>query len=132
MPRFLLIAFGLAWACQLPVYAGGREGGAALGLLASGFPRRARRRAIHLAPRHNRPYVDNTITLPRSVGSGTGVGNDSPDDAQLFVILDASAPLEPGRRFPLAGVREVHIGRMARKAPILSQSTVGRALCSAA
>jgi membrane protease YdiL (CAAX protease family) len=36
MVVFLLISFGLAWACQLPVYAGGGDGLASLALLAIG------------------------------------------------------------------------------------------------
>lgn len=36
MTTFLAIAFGLAWLCQVPVYAGGLEGPAALALLALG------------------------------------------------------------------------------------------------
>lgn len=36
MSTFLLLAFGLAWLVQLPVYAGGLEGAAALALLALG------------------------------------------------------------------------------------------------
>lgn len=36
MTTFFLLAFGVAWLCQLPVYAGGLEGPLALGLLALG------------------------------------------------------------------------------------------------
>src|SRR5262249_62400922 len=36
MLLFFAIAFGLAWACQLPVYAGGLEGPGALALQAVG------------------------------------------------------------------------------------------------